>query len=63
MTIDLPDGFDEAPADVQVELLRQMRGDDLASAIREELGLDPGIESPRLNIDEKAEILLTLRDD
>ena len=61
MTIDLPDGFDEASTDVQIELLTAKRGSELAGAIADELDMDVP-RSSQLNKEHKAAILLALRD-
>jgi hypothetical protein len=61
-TLDLPDGFHEAPSTVQYELLVSYRSEQLAGAIRSELGLTDR-DSPYLDKRELADVLLELRDD
>lgn len=58
--LELPDGFDDASADVQQALLESYRSEQLVSAIRDELGTT-GRDSPALSKSNKAAVLIALR--
>lgn len=59
---DLPDDFNEASDEMMVEFLKRLRGDELATMICEEVGIDSP-RSAQLNKDQKAAILLELKRD
>lgn len=61
-SLDLPKGFEDAPEDVQKELLATYPSESLVASIREEVGASAR-SSPSLNKRELAEVLIALSDD
>lgn len=62
MALELPPGFEEASADMKLEVLRSHRSEELVEEIASHLDYGRSHSSPQLSKTEKAMILIELMD-
>jgi len=59
--LDLPDGFDDAPTEMQIQMLQSKLGPELANAIRERAGVEQR-DAAQLSKNDMVQIYQTLRE-